>query len=86
LPKTCSPYVLRVISRSAQFNLFLHPNKNLTCLRLSEMNFHSLSGTVVAGSHYQRACFEGTKKPIGWFTSIDRLSLAPPHVASTGAS
>jgi hypothetical protein len=45
---------------------YLHPNENLICLRLPEGEcFRTPLGTIIAGLHYQRAWFEGAKKPIG---------------------
>ena len=70
--------------RSAQINLFLSPNGLVGPTRFF--------APPAAGSHCQRACFKGTKKPIGVF-NLDRrpvarppcfvaareASLAPPH-------
>lgn len=47
-------------------------------------------GTITAEPYCQRACFEGTKKPIGWFyrsNHRDRRSVSrPPSVVATGGT
>ena len=66
--------------RSAQINLFPSPN-GLVITRVETRG-------IAAGSHCQRACFKGTKKPIGGIAHRDRhpVSRPPCVVAAREAS
>jgi hypothetical protein len=86
-------------ARSAQFNLSSLPNiaraDSFHALKDPVVSDVSLPafGTPRAGPHCQRTCFEGTKKPIGWFALLpwqhrDRhlVSRPPSFVAAREAS
>lgn len=78
----------RFLSRSAQFNLFLHPNTNLICLRLPTPCLRLVLARFALGHTVKELVSRGLKSRSGNTTSVtnrDRLRVSRADLVWCGA-